>query len=207
MLSLLIPGLGKARAMAHRMRCASNLKQISLAIQLYIDKNNDTYPCSDDPNYVLWPGRKWRPFIKSYLGGNIDANNPSVLWCPQDRVSKEKYESTSYAYSMTFYHTPKQVDYMGNNGDIWGISLPPVGQKFFNVAHPSAKILIGEWFSSHSRVNGNDGGWWCWAGSRNYLFADGQVRFLGANQIRPANDGNPNPNLTKNGIRGIDWPR
>jgi hypothetical protein len=39
------------------------------------------------------------------------------------------------------------------------------------------------------------------------LFADGQVRFIDAKDIRPARDGNPNPNLTINGIRGIDWPR
>ena len=33
-----------------------------------------------------------------------------------------------------------------------------------------------------------------------------RCRFLGAKEIRPAGDGNPNPNLTKNGISGIDWP-
>ncbi len=206
LLSILMPSLSKARSMAYRLKCASNLKQIDLAVRMYMDMNNDTYPCSDDPNYCLWPGRKWRPFVEPYLGGNIDANNPSVLYCPQDRVSKEKYESTSYAYSMTFYHTPEHIDYMGKNGDPWGTSLPPVGQKFFNVAKPSAKILMGEWLSNHLRVD-NDGGWWCTVGSRNYLFADGQIRFLKAEDIRLAHDDCPNPNLTIHGISGIDWPR
>ena len=204
LLAILMPGLGKARAMMYRLRCSSNLKQIDLAVRMYMAKNNDTYPCSDDQNYILWPGRKWRSFVEPYLGGKIDANNPSVLYCPQDRIGREKYESTSYAYSMTFYHTSEQIDYMGDNGDIWGTSLPPVGQKFFNVANPSAKILIGEWLSNHLRVNGDDRGWWCWEGRRNYLFADGQVSFLDANDIRTGHDGYPNPNLTIHGIRGSD---
>jgi prepilin-type N-terminal cleavage/methylation domain-containing protein/prepilin-type processing-associated H-X9-DG protein len=204
LLAMLIPALGKARSLSKRVVCAGNLRQINLAVHLYTQANNDIYPCSDDPNYILWPGRKWRPFVEPYLGVKIDANNPSVLYCPQDRVGKEKFESTSYAYSMTFYHTPEHIDYMGTNGDIWGTSLPPVGQKIFNVANPSDKILIGEWFSNHLRVNGDDRGWWCWEGKRNYLFADGQVCFLDANDVRPAHDGYPNPNLTIHGIRGCD---
>lgn len=205
LLSILMPSLIRAKSMAMRIKCAHNLKQIELAMNMYLNANDNTYPCAEDPNYCLWPGRKWRPFVKPYLGGKINANNPSVLYCPQDRVSREKYESTSYAYSMTFYHTPEQIDYMGNSGDTWGTSLPPVGQKVFNVAKPSGKILIGEWFSNHWRIKEKDDGWWDWEGCRNYLFADGQVHFLKAEDIHPAWDTYPNPNLTIHGIRGIDW--
>jgi prepilin-type processing-associated H-X9-DG protein len=44
-------------------------------------------------------------------------------------------------------------------------------------------------------------------GSRNYLFADGQIRFLKAREIREANDRLPDANLTIGGIKGTDWPR
>ncbi len=74
------------------------------------------------------------------------------------------------------------------------------------MTRPPGNIVIGEWASSHLRVE-PDGGWWCQEGSRNYLFADGTVHFLKAEDIRQANDGYPNPNLTIDGIRGIDWPR
>jgi prepilin-type processing-associated H-X9-DG protein len=70
------------------------------------------------------------------------------------------------------------------------------------------KIIVGDWLSNHQRiVDGDAPAWWGWAGRRNFLFVDGQVRFLDANDIRPANDGNPNPNLTTHGIKGSDWPR
>ena len=219
LLSILTPSLGKAKAAAMRVQCAHNLKQINLAMIYYINANNDMYPCAQDPvsgdpsnPYWLWMGRGWRGLVEPYLGGFIDANNPSVLFCPRDRVSKDKFESTSYAYSMAFYHSPDQIDNITSTRytyDIpWqpSVAEPSVPQRSLNVAKPSRKILIGEWLSNHSRIDGKDPGWWGWQGSRNYLFADGQVVFLKATQIREANDGNPNPNLTKHGIKGIDWP-
>ena len=100
LLSILMPSLGKARSMAWRLSCAHNLKQIDLAVNLYLGSSDDTYPCADDPVsaspfYCLWMGRGWRAFVEPYLGGYIDANNPSVLFCLQDPTDPGQYESTS----------------------------------------------------------------------------------------------------------------
>ncbi len=205
---ILVPSLAKARIMAMRMKCSSNLRQIHVAINSYLSSNSDTYPCVDgnDPlpvGYWLWMGRGWRGFIAPYLSGKINAKNPSVLLCPADKTAPQKWESTSYSYSLAFYHSPEQIDSMTTD-----LSKPPAAaQKSVNVARPAEKIMIGEWLSNHLKLPAGttDAGWWIWAGRRNYLFTDGQVRFLDANDIRPANDGKPNPNLTKHGIRGIDW--
>jgi prepilin-type N-terminal cleavage/methylation domain-containing protein/prepilin-type processing-associated H-X9-DG protein len=223
LLSILTPSLSNARSVAKRLACAHNLKQIDLAVHLYLQGNDDIYPCAEDPLYTdpstgqkiwLWMGRGWRSFVEPYLGGNINANNPSVLFCPQDRNAKDDFESTSYAYSMAFYHSPDQIDDMNSPSSTCGENnpfVPSVPQRSLNVAKPSGKILAGEWHSNHLRVLEKGwygyGGWWCWDGSRNYLFADGQVNFLKAEDIRQANDDYPNPNLTIHGIRGIDWPR
>lgn len=211
LLSVLMPSLGKARSAAMQVRCAHNLKQINLAMNLYIDGNEDRYPCAEDPlpaGYWLWMGRGWRGFIEPYLETKINERKPSVLWCPEDRVSKEKYESTSYAYSMAFYHSPEQVDSMSSPGDTYSYPVPSVAQRSSSVANPSGKVLVGEWLSNHMRIDADsDNGWWCKVGSRNYLFADGQVRFLAAKEIREANDGLPDANLTIHGIKGTDWPR
>ena len=209
LLSILMPVLGKTKSMAMRLKCAHNLRQIDLAVNMYINANDDKYPCAQDPVstkpfYWLWMGRGWRSFVEPYLSTKINEDNPSVLFCPQDR--SVDYESTSYAYSMAFYHSGRQIDAMSSPADTWSNPRPSVPQRGCDVARPSGKILIGEWLSNHSRIK-QDGGWWCWEGSRNYLFADGQVQFLKAEDIRPANDGYPNPNLTIHGIRGIDWPR
>ena len=190
-------------------KCTSNLKQINLALNLYLNSYNQTYPCADDPNpkgLWLWMGRGWRPLVAPYLQDSVDANTPSVLWCQSDQISKKDYDSTSYAYSMSFYHSPEQINQMTSISDTYGpISVPSVAQKSSAVKHLSQKIIVGEWLSNHMKTE-KDSGWWCWQGKRNYLFADGQVNFIKAEDIRPANDGWPNPNLTIDGINGIDWP-
>jgi prepilin-type N-terminal cleavage/methylation domain-containing protein/prepilin-type processing-associated H-X9-DG protein len=211
LLSILMPSLRKARAIAARVGCAHQLKQIYLAMDIYLSSNDNTYPCaqdpvSTDPVYWLWMGRGWRSFVEPYIGVPIDVNNPSILFCPQDQDAKEKYESTSYSYSMAFYHSPEQIDDMNSPTDTYGLNSPPfIPQRSMSVAKPSSKILIGEWYSNHSPID-EDSGWWCWEGSRNYLFADGHTSFLKAKEIRPARDGLPNPNLTVRGIKGQDYP-
>jgi prepilin-type N-terminal cleavage/methylation domain-containing protein/prepilin-type processing-associated H-X9-DG protein len=223
LLSILVPSLGKARLTAKRTVCAHNLKQINLAMRLYLDGNNDTYPCiTQDPVYIdpntgdivwLWMGRGWRKFVGPYLSTSIDANNPSVLFCPDDYIARQKYESTSYAYSMAFYHSPEQIENMDSPSYTCGGGPfePSIPQHSTYVARPFGKILIGEWHSNHLRVDEKGwygfGGWWCWEGNRNYLFVDGHVRYLAAEEIRPAQDSWPNPNLTIGGIKGIDCPR
>lgn len=177
-------------------------------MNLYTNASDNTFPCAQDPlptGYWLWMGRGWRSFVRPYLEDNIDPNNPSVLLCPQDSTAAHKYESTSYAYSMAFYHSPQQIDQLNSTADTYGASsLPCVGQRISDVANPSGKILIGDWLSNHLPID-EDKGWWCWKGRRNYLFADGQVRTLEAEQIRPARDGFPSANLTIHGIKGVDY--
>jgi prepilin-type N-terminal cleavage/methylation domain-containing protein/prepilin-type processing-associated H-X9-DG protein len=207
LMGILMPALRKVRASANKLACTNNLKQINVAMNLYVNNNDSTYPCAQDPlpaGYWLWMGRGWRSFVEPYIGGNVDANNPSVLFCPQDKVAEEKYESTSYAYSMAFYHSPEQIDDMNSPADTYQNPQPSIPQRSSDVGKPSGKILIGEWQSNHEPIE-NDTGWWTWNGSRNYLFADGQIRYLKAKDIRPANDGLPNANLTIRGIKGIDW--
>ena len=210
LLSILMPSLGKARSAAMRLKCAHNLKQINLAVNMYLNENEDTYPCAQDPlpvGYWLWMGRGWRSFVAPFLSTSVSKNNPSVLFCPQDPTDKDKYEATSYAYSMAFYHSPQQIDAMSDKSDTYTNPQPSIPQQCDDVANPSGKILIGEWSSNHSPIDdGKDDGWWCWQGSRNFLFADGQVRFLQAKKIRHARDGLPDVNLTIWGIKGIDWP-
>ncbi len=210
LLSILLPSLAKARSMAYRIKCAHNLKQINLAVNMYLNGNEDTYPCAQDPlpaGYWLWMGRGWRSFVGPYLSTKVSKNNPSVLFCPEDPTDKDKYEATSYAYSMTFYHSSDQIDAMSDKSDTYTNPQPSMPQQCDNVASPSGKILIGEWSSNHSHVKDKDDGWWCWEGRRNYLFADGHIHFLWATEIRPARDGLPDVNLTIRGIKGIDWPR
>src|SRR5688572_7720411 len=44
LISILLPSLNRARETANRVKCASNLKQIGLALLLYANENKGNYP-------------------------------------------------------------------------------------------------------------------------------------------------------------------
>ena len=90
LLSILMPGLRKAKSMAMRLKCAHNLKQIDIAVNLYLNANDNIFPCAEDPlpaGYWLWMGRGWRscvvPLIRRFYSARRIASqkkntNPPV---------------------------------------------------------------------------------------------------------------------------------
>lgn len=103
--AMLLPALAKAKQKAQQTVCRNNLKQIGLAIQLYINDNNDTLPgpfflnqksgySSTEKYYLgyhLWSylGLK-DPSVSKLLGGpNEDKANP-ILSCPGIMATRPK---------------------------------------------------------------------------------------------------------------------
>jgi prepilin-type N-terminal cleavage/methylation domain-containing protein/prepilin-type processing-associated H-X9-DG protein len=79
--AMLLPALAKAKAKAHSAQCRSNVRQLSLATQMYAMDNQDRLPATGqntDP-YV------WIPLVKGYIG-NSDTNTATtkggVFNCP-----------------------------------------------------------------------------------------------------------------------------
>ena len=203
LMGLALPGLSRAQVRAQQVACSSNLRQVGQAFLLYGNERLGLYPWAEDPvqsGVWLWMGRGWRPVLESYVPR---AGSAGVFHCPADRKSAAQFDSTSYAYSMAFYHSPDQVNGMTSVADNYGNPRPPVPQRAGNVEFPGRKILAGEWLSVHARLAG-DRGWFGPGGRRLFLFADHHVEPVDAERLRPANDGNPNPNLTRDGIRGAD---
>jgi prepilin-type N-terminal cleavage/methylation domain-containing protein len=208
LVAMLLPSLKRARQIAVQTLCATNLHQVHLAFSMYAQDYKDAYPAAQDPvstspMYWLWMGRGWRHVVEPYFNTKVTKFDPSVLFCPGDPASRDTYEATSYSYSMCFYHSPDQIDAMNSSAATYSSPQPSIVQRAAGVATPHAKILVGEWTANHPVADG-DKGWWCWAGSRNFLFADGEIRFLRAVDILPARDGLPDPLLTIHGMLGAD---
>ncbi len=208
--SLLLPSLSEARKSAGRVVCLSNLRQIGGAFALYRMDYREIYPCAEDPvdpgkNVWLWMGRGWRGFVEPYIRPGINQEDPSILWCSADYSNK--FQRTSYAYSMAFYHSPNQIDLMTSSSFTWSSPQEARAINETMVNFPSQKILVGEWWSNHRPVTGSydtEPGWWSWKGTRNFLLADGHARSVPAEEIMEANDGWPDPNLTRHGVKGFD---
>jgi len=206
----LLPALSRARERAQWTSCVNNLRQIGVAFDLYLLENSGVYPAaqdpvSTDPPYWLWMGRGWRRLLSEYIPG--DKARPGVYHCPSDIRQKtvDVYEYTSYAYSMAFYHSSEQIDQMTAPAYTYDPALvtKTVPQHNAAVRHPSKKVLVGEWYANHAAF-ANDQGWFDEGGARNFLFADGHVEYVKAEDIRPANDGRPNPCLSVGGVGGKD---
>lgn len=206
--AILLPALSRARESARRASCTNNLRQIGMAIAMYVDENRDRYPAAQDPvstspSYFFWMGRGWQKALQTYIPG--DKDDPGVFVCPGDWRSEDRFDGTSYAYSMAFYHSVDQINAMVSTASTYSAALvvPTKAQRSVNVHHPSRKIMIGEWYANHAAFE-PDSGWFAWGGKRLFLFADGHVASVESKDIIPANDGKPNPNLTKDGIAGFD---
>lgn len=224
--AVLAPVLLGAKASAMRAKCQSNLRQIAKAFEAYLGDYDSCYPCkADDPatpndesDPQLWMGRHWRWPMQKYLkftgvydssstaGANqITAVAGSILTCPADPTPVEQYDKTSYGYSFAFYHRPEQMDRMSRANTLAKSEPDPelrprvIGSGM--VRYPSKKALVAEWLAGHSNETAN---WWTWTGARNYLFADGHVKYLAARSIKPSAEDLPDINLTIGGVAGRD---
>jgi prepilin-type N-terminal cleavage/methylation domain-containing protein/prepilin-type processing-associated H-X9-DG protein len=71
--SLLLPGLTRAKAIAHATRCKSNLRQISLALAMYVGETDGRYPFPSS----------WKEAVARNLAGVNTAAEPlNEITCP-----------------------------------------------------------------------------------------------------------------------------
>jgi prepilin-type N-terminal cleavage/methylation domain-containing protein/prepilin-type processing-associated H-X9-DG protein len=80
LIALLLPALGKARRQAQETACASNLRQMGIALTLYL--NEQKYFPGDisqtSKNVII---NVWAPRLRLYMKGNQGA-----FWCPSREV-------------------------------------------------------------------------------------------------------------------------
>lgn len=81
--ALLLPVLSRAKENGRTAQCTSNVRQIMLAMVMYVAENN-AYPTTDQTS-GYYPS--WFPKVKPYLGDRT--NTLSVLKCPSFRLKPQ----------------------------------------------------------------------------------------------------------------------
>jgi prepilin-type N-terminal cleavage/methylation domain-containing protein len=90
--AMVLPALAQAKEKARRTSCVSNMRQIALAVKMYVDDNGGKYPPRmPDPaagaSFPCKPCRTidWRPYALPYLSTPTNLTpSASVYVCPAD---------------------------------------------------------------------------------------------------------------------------
>ena len=105
---ILLPALGAAREQASRVRCASNLRQVTTAIIAYAHDNRGKLPGVATSPQREWDWIYWAEssdpafhFGDGPLLRYLSHSGPSVFRCPSDVVSAHarQFNGDTYAYS------------------------------------------------------------------------------------------------------------
>ncbi len=152
--ALLLPTMGRAKESARGTACLSNLRQIGVALQLYVDGNNQRLPTMRDKAPVTdtnQPPTNTLPSVEVVLRSEL--GNTNVLRCPSDREGL--FEATGASYSWNSLLNGQMAD-----------QLSVLGMKFD--AHAMPVFFDKESF--HRARGANK--------AVNYLYADGHIKNL-----------------------------
>ena len=179
--AILLPSLGRAKEQAHRVVCASNLRQLGLGLKMYGMDNNGKYPVEEfcgNPQSIL---------TQSLFPDYID--NRDVFYCP----SAEKVEQ----YAQSDEYGGSGGDSVINTDENWARAF--ISYKYFSIRRrdtrmplplrlseyphilkdgsPPQRWLMRDWVRKYTPVfpHLQKGGW---GGGRNVLFADISVQFV-----------------------------
>lgn len=156
--TLLMPTLTSMRQKANTVACASNLRQIGIAAQLYAGEHNQTMPViepwPDQPVYAPDQGaQSMLQALGSY--GVTDA----VLHCPADLVGPNYYakEGSSYEWCPMANGQNIQSVKLVWGGNVAGVTLSKLLMAFdyTNVHNNVSNVLYGDGHVGSAAGSGN----------------------------------------------------
>jgi general secretion pathway protein G len=203
---LLLPALASAKTKARQTKCASNMRQIGLAMVMYADDFDGKPPTTTHNNPST--NASWINLLKPYVG-KVD----QIRICPADQRGRERLTNNATSYIIN--------DLV--SGDV---VLDPFGNvleapaRMDRLRDPSGTMVMFEvsdlfgasLFNDHTHARGWILGWErVWRdiqpdrhrngaaqldrtrGSANYLFADAHVENIKAHKLKQLLDQGTNP--------------
>jgi prepilin-type N-terminal cleavage/methylation domain-containing protein/prepilin-type processing-associated H-X9-DG protein len=150
--ALALPVFSRAKEAGRSTACISNLHQIGLALQIYVDANNNMMPIMRDaPTDTNAAATNTFPSVNLVL--NTELGNTNVLRCPSDIQGIFQLTGSSYAWNSLLN---------GENAN----HLVVLGMNF----KPNAIPVFFDKQSFHAALGPSK--------AVNYLYADGHIKNL-----------------------------
>lgn len=185
--ALLLPALGRAKEQAYRTKCASNVRQILIAFQMFASENDGSYPKTtswDDFGGIrgtspifggLTPPEK-RPL-------NQYAESPEVFRCPSDKGDSlvpayaTSWEATGNSYRTQWHYNTFRTRHV--TATTAYSFVIPMNEGLLSLS-PINKIILGDvpWHGNRLAADGKSA-WHNYRGQRrhNIGWGDGHTEF------------------------------
>ena len=164
--AMLLPALNRSKQKAAQINCVSNVKQLALGNQMYLDENRGEFAaCASRATYgfnnadwIYWRlAAGYPPVTKSPIVTGLGVINSNLFRCPSDRDNADRLAETGpvgsdpgpymFSYTMTSYDLQG-----GANPGLTSIFTGGAAHvfKIYSVLGPSHKIMFAEEQTSHS---------------------------------------------------------
>lgn len=193
MASLVTLGVKSAMLRAKENRCASNLKNIGIALHLYAGDHNGRFP---ETSHTVSLDHAWISSLEQYIG-----KYDETRICPADPRGKEREAAGGTSYILnSFLFVPEM--------DVWGEPIGPALNRPDMIPQPERTFLAFICADTVGTGTGNDHThsnlWTDWSavtadiapgrfggsngpeakGRANYLMADGSVQSIPAANLK-----------------------
>ena len=196
--AILFPAFASARRAAYNAACLSNLKQIGMATQMYVQDYDEAFPvaCSQNDRALgkaqLDSAQPQHPFQTPYLWTVLNpyVKNPGIWRCPADQGFSVPGTSVSFKPN-AFVLTGSSYNY--NTDLVWFHTMSETQDPFEKVGYWAPLTLASIQKPSETWISAEPTGAWHnairGATTRdtyhyNHVFVDGHAKSLGQAQIQ-----------------------
>lgn len=160
--SLLLPALTRAKALAQDAQCKSNLRQMSLALALYVGDSGGQYPTYEREGWGGWDN--WQLAISRNLGKSSTLGHSNGLHCPTGRHGVPNAAgglssgmlylraSPTYGYNSYGYASPEGSSRGTESSGLGGVMQDAEGERRVTptresqVRNPAGMLALGDGF-------------------------------------------------------------
>jgi prepilin-type N-terminal cleavage/methylation domain-containing protein len=168
LMGILMPGLNKVRAKAKREACRSNLRQIGVAFQTYLDDNSNIMPLASALPWDITDtcDIHYAPPITKFILPELRGEK-GVFICPADTVQRYYLRAGNTSY----YYNGRRQEMFGWTDGLGGTGIAASNEMREGIKGKDIDVL-----SDFDPIHpGKTGTYRTRKGQKNYLYADWHI--------------------------------